>query len=382
MTDRHDIVIVGGGIVGAATAYHLAGQGADVLLLERGAFGREASGRNAGTLNLINDRTRRFDDLDLKKLSIERWRTLSDELGYDLEVDLTKGTLLVSENDGERPRLEELKRGHERAGIAIRWLENAELRAFAPYLAQDLPAAIYCPTGGMANPRQAAWAFVEAARGRGAVLRDGVAMRSIRPDGGGYRLETTQGDLSCNKIVVAAGPWSVPILQSLGVALPINISYFQASVMVASAPFLLHGLRRVAGKLTLKQNAQGNCILGGGWKGNSAFPEHGTISSDVLAANYAVAVRIVPGLAGLSLLRSWAGYDGSAPDEQPIIDEVPGRPGLYISTGSSGGFTSGPVIGALTAEYVLGMPPSFDIAGFRLSRFDASRQMVERHARS
>ena len=170
----YDVAVIGGGIVGAATAYHLAEHGAATVLVERGRFGTEASGRNAGTLNLINDRASRFDGLPLRRRSIERWRGLSEELGVDLEVDLGRGTLLVAEAVTEFPRLRELQAGHLAHGIPIEWLEGAALRAFAPYLADDLPAAIFCPVGGLANPQRAAWAFAEAAARRGAVLREGT----------------------------------------------------------------------------------------------------------------------------------------------------------------------------------------------------------------
>ena len=368
----YDVAVIGGGIVGAATAYHLAGHGARTALVERGRFGAEASGRNAGTLNLINDRATRFDGLTLRIGSIERWRGLSDELGFDLEVDLGKGTLLVAEADAELPRLRELQAGHEAHGIPIEWLDGAGLRAFAPYLAHDLPAAIFCPVGGLANPQQAALAFAQAASRRGAALLDGTEVTSIRRlPGGGYACDTSGDAIRAAAVVIAAGPWSTPLLQALGVALPIRVRYFQAAATVPAAPFIRHGLRRVAGMLTLKQNAAGVCILGGGWCGVSAFPVHGHVSAEALAANRAVAARLVPAFGDLAVARSWAGYDGSSLDGQPILDGVPGWPGVFVSTGANTGFSDGPTLGALGAQVLLGLPTDHDVRPFALSRFDA-----------
>jgi glycine/D-amino acid oxidase-like deaminating enzyme len=369
--DALDVVVVGGGIIGAATAYHLADLGVDVALVERNTLGREASGRNAGTLNLINDRTRRFADLQLTIRTMERWRRLSDELGYDLEVDLDKGTLLVAEHPSEYDRLAELKAGHEGQGIPIVAIGGSELRRFAPYLAPGIEAAIYCPTGGQANPRLAAWAFGRAAERRGATIRERSEVRAIARAAGGYRVDTTDGPLLARNVVIAAGPWSVAMVAPFDVGIPLRIRYFQVSATSPAPPFIRHGVRRVAGHLTLKQTPHGTCLLGGGWPGIEAFPTHGRISTESLVQNCAVAARVVPAYADLSILRVWAGYDGSTTDERPILDAIPGWPGLFLSTGSNSGFTHGPVLGELTAELTTGRRLSHDITAFSLARFHA-----------
>lgn len=365
----YDVAVVGGGIVGAATAYHLAGLGARTVLVERGAFGTEASGRNAGTLNLINDRATQFDGLPLRMASIARWRGLSDELGVDLEVDIGKGTLLVAEHDRERPRLRELAAGHRDHGISIDWLEGAELRAFAPYLAHDVAAAIFCPVGGLANPRRAGSAFAAAAKRRGATLLEGTAVTAVHTVSGGCVCNTAAGLVHAASVLIAAGPWSTALLEPLGMTLPIRISYFQAAATVPVAPFIHHGLRRVAGMLTLKQNRFGECILGGGWTGVSAFPVHGAVSPETLDANRAVASRVVPAFANVPVARSWAGYDGSSLDGQPILDVVPGNPRIFISTGANTGFSDGPTLGELGAQTLLGLPTRHEIGPFGFSRF-------------
>ncbi len=375
----YDVVVVGGGIVGAATAYYLGRYGARAALVERGSFGTEASGRNAGTLNLINDRTVRFDGLKLRVAAIERWRGLSGELGFDLDVNLGKGTLLVAEQESEIQRLRDLQDGHQGQGITIDWFEGTELRRFAPYLAHHVPAAIYCPVGGLANPRQAGWAFAQAAGAHGAALLPRTAVTAIRRiTGGGYAVDTTEGELRARSVVLAAGPWSLDLAQAMGFELPLRVRYFQAAATTRRPAFLLHGLRRVAGMLTLKQVGSGNCVLGGGWTGHSAFPLHGTVSTHALAANCAVAAKLVPAFAELSILRSWAGYDGSSLDGEPILDQAPGWPGLYVSTGASAGFSYGPVMGEMTAQTVLGMPTTWKVDAFALSRFQALTSVVQR----
>ncbi len=367
--NAYDVAVIGGGIVGAATAYHLAALGAKTVLLERGAFGTEASGRNAGTLNIINERVTRFDRLPFRQRSIERWRTLSQELDVDLEVELERGTLLVAETEAELPRLRELLVGHRRYGVELDWLEGAALGAFAPYLARDVAAAIFCPVGGSASPRQAGHAFAQAAARHGATLLADTAVTAITSLVGGYACETPAGPVHADSVLVAAGPWSGPLLAPFGITLPLRIRYFQAAATVPAAPFIHHGLRRVAGMLTLKQNNAGACILGGGWTGVSAFPVHGSVSADALAENRAIAARLVPAFAALKMERSWAGYDGSSLDGQPVLDGIPGYPGLFISTGASTGFSDGPMLGELGARMLLGLPTCDDLSVFTLSRF-------------
>lgn len=365
----YDVVVLGGGIAGAAAAYHLAALGADTALVERGEFGAEASGRNAGTLNLISDRARRFDDLPFRAAALERWRGLSDELGHDLGVNLRKGTLLAAEDEAELDRLRELRAAHRRHGIGIDWLEGSDLRAFAPYLAHHVPAAIFCPVGGLADPRTASWAYAQAAARRGAALVPRTEATAIRRTRDGYRVETSAGQFRAVRVLLAAGPWSAALAAALGVDLPLRIQYFQAARTEARPPFLLHGLRRVAGKLTLKQTDAGACVLGGGWTGTSAFPVHGTVSADALAANRAVAARLVPGFAELRIEHCWAGYDGSSVDSEPILDELPGLPGAFVSTGANSGFSHGPLLAELAARRVLGLDTAWDLAPFALSRF-------------
>jgi len=369
-TDRHEVIVVGGGMIGAATSYYLAKAGVDVRLLERGFLGREASGRNAGTFNLLNDRIVDDKPLALLKKTLERWRGLSDELEFDLEVNLDKGTVLVGETEADYGRLLDLKSVYAGKGIELDLLDRAALSEFAPYISPKVHAALFCGLGGLANPRNAAWAYARKAKQFGATVTEEIEVLDITPaDGGGYRVETNAGVLSAHKVVLSNGPWTKAFVERYNVNIPLRIRYFQVSVTDVAPFFIKHGIRRVGGMLTLKQTARGNCILGGGWEGISEFPHHGRVDFSTVSQNCAIAARIVPGFGERSLLRTWAGYDGSSIDEQPVMDEVPGHPGLIISTGSSGGFTHGPVFGEMTADLVMGRSHLHEMDRFLLARF-------------
>lgn len=369
MSKCYDVIIVGGGIIGCATAYELAKAGAKVALLERGQIGTEASGRNAGTFNLLNDRMMDDKPLAVLRTALDRWRNLSDELDYDLDVNLDMGTLLVGETSADFARLAELKRLYAGKGIELDLLDRAALDDRSPFISPDVHAALFCSTGGLANPRQAAWAFARKAGHAGACVRTGVEVLDVSASATCFVVRTNGDCYTAGSVVIAAGPWTNRLLAPFGVEVPMRIRYFQASVTTAAPHFIPHCIRRVGGMITLKQTARGNCILGGGWEGQSAFPEHGSIDMKSLRGNLEVAARIVPGFGSLSLLRTWAGYDGSSLDEQPVIDEVEQHSGLFISTGSSGGFTHGPVFGQMTANLVAGHVERHDYSRFRLSRF-------------
>jgi sarcosine oxidase subunit beta len=370
----YDVAIVGGGLLGTATAYELAGLGARTILLERGTLGAAASGQNAGTLNLIHEKTRRFDNLGFRRRALDRWRTLAAELDAPLGEQVDQGTLLAAETTAEAEAMDTLAAGYQAAGLALERLDGPALRQHAPYLSPDIQAALFCPLGGHADPARATSAFAAAATRRGATIHQATPVTTLAPDGQGWRLTTPEGAIRAGRVIVAAGPWSTALLAPFGIDVPLRIQFFQACTTTPAAPFLPHAIRRMAGGLTLKQRPDGSCILGGGWTGHSAFPNPGTLRPETLAANRAVAARIVPAFAHLETDHAWGSYDGSSIDGQPILDEAPGHPGLFVSTGANEGFCHAPTLATLTAQKALALPPTEDITPFALTRFQPARQ--------
>jgi glycine/D-amino acid oxidase-like deaminating enzyme len=364
----YDVAVVGGGLLGTATAYELAGHGASTILLERNKLGAAASGQNAGTLNLIHEKTRCFDNLGFRLRALDRWRTLGHELDASLGEQVGQGTLLAAETAAEVAAMDALADGYQSAGLALERLDGPALRQHAPYLSPEIPAALFCPLGGHADPALVTSAFAAAATRRGATIREAAAVNALAADGQGWRLTTSEGPVLASRVVVAAGPWSMALLAPF-MHVPLRIQLFQACTTIAAAPFLPHGIRRMAGSLTLKQRPDGRCVLGGGWTGHSHFPGPGTLRPDMLDANRAVAARIVPQFAYLETDNAWGSYDGSSIDGQPILDEAPGYPGLFVSTGANEGFCHGPTLATLTAQRVLGQPLAEDISAFAIDRF-------------
>lgn len=371
MGSHRDIVVIGGGIVGCATVYNLALQKQDVVLLERTRPGFEASGRNTGTLNPL---VHNLQDLSYRMAAYAIWRTLSDELDYDLELEMS-GSVRVAETAAEFDRLKSQVSDLKAGGCRVEVLDAHSLRDFAPYIVKSAAGALYSPDGWQVNPREVCFAYMAAAARLGASWEQAEVVAIVR-NGGGYDVVTRTGRISAARVVLAAGPWSVDLARALGVELPIFPRYFQALVTARVAPFLHHIITRVANMITIKQNRNGNCVIGGGWMGDSAFPDHGRIRIDQMQENLKIAVSLVPELARVPLLRSWAGYDGTGPDSMPIIAEAPGWPGVFISTGARAGFSCGPIWGELTCDMMLGRRMRWDRTLFTLDRFEPARRQA------
>jgi sarcosine oxidase, subunit beta len=369
---RTDVLIVGGGLAGSATAYYLARAGAEVTLIERGSLNGRASGANAGSLHLQIPHAeyvalgpawaRAFAPvLPMMRESAAMWAGLKEELGVDLEVALTGG-LLVAETE-EQLRVVAEKATLERAyGIETRILGQGELRALAPYVSARMIGAAFCAGEGRANPLKAAPAFAAAARRRGATILPDRPLLGLEAEPGGYRAHTPQGPIPARRVVNAAGAEAAAVGRMLGLDLAIDGLPLQVSVTEPVAPLVHHLLYSAAGKLTLKQMANGTCLIGGGWPSRRRADGSLALDPASLVANLAIAVATVPALAEARIARSWPAIVNGTADWRPLIGEAPGRPGFFLSLFPWMGFTAGPIAALTTAELVLGRRPGIDLA--------------------
>lgn len=260
-----------------------------------------------------------------------------------------------------------------RLGVETEWLEGSTLRARAPWLAVAITCATFCRADGFANPLLAGRALINAVTKAGGRLVSHARLQAQEKTGQGYRLVTSRGQVECDRVVIAAGPWSDGVGRLFGVRLPMETQINMLSITERLAQCMDNlVVTHVRGRFTLKQFPNGSCLLGGGFPGRGD-KESGRKELDYeqLLANLRFQCDVVPALRGAHLVRSWAGFQGSPSDELPVIGSFPGRPGLFAAVSAGAGFTMGPMVGRLAAEAVLAGETPAAAARFTPARLTA-----------
>jgi len=361
-----DIVIVGGGIVGASCAYFLAERGAEVLLLEAGRIGREASGVNAGG---VRQQARALPEMPLALESVRLWADLERRLEVPLEYERC-GDLRIVENAEDAARLRAVAARERETGLALEWVDGAALRALVPSIAPGVLGGTFCPTGGQANPLRVAAAIGRRARDLGAIVWEGCPVRALARDGEGFALDCAHGRVRASRVVLAAGAWTPIVAEGLGARLPISLFVPQMQATVPLPRVLGTVLLGFTRKLSMKQMRSGAVLVGGGKRGwGDLVTRAKGLAAESMRLGAVDAVDVLPLLGRTETTRTWVGLEGLTSDEMPIIDCLE-TDRVYVAAGFSGhGFAIGPVVGRLLAEWLLDGTPSMDVSAFRLNRF-------------
>ncbi|MBK3734135.1 FAD-dependent oxidoreductase [Azospirillum brasilense] len=377
-----EILIVGGGVVGACLAYYLTQAGRDVLVVERGDTNLQASGANAGSLHV---QLLSFDfgakaeagggpaaaTLALGPRSIALWRDLERACGVDFELAVTGG-LMVADSPAGMDFLRAKAALERRYGVENAIIDAAELRRLAPALSHDLVGAEYAPQEGKINPLRATYAVLEQARRQGARFLRGVNVTGIAAapavEGGGWRVETPRCRIRAKRIINASGPWARETGRLVGIDVPVHSAPLQM-IVTEPAPKLVSQLVAHADRhLSLKQAVTGGLIIGGAW--TAVFDparRFNTVSRSSIEGNLWVARHVLPQIAGLHVVRAWAAMNINI-DGAPIIGPVPGLPGFF-NTVTSNGYTLAPVVARMTADLLLDGRTDIDPTPFLLDRF-------------
>ena len=366
LPNEAQVVVVGAGIVGTCAALYLARGGREALLLDRTRPWGDASGVNAGTLSL---QVKAPGVWQLAQLALELWARLDVEVDSDLGFT-SSGGLRVATDETERGHLVQSVLAQRAAGLTVDLLSDAEKRERAPWLGPDVVAASYCATDAYASPLLAGPALMNAAQSSGAMVFGDVGVTGLETCATGYRVHTTHGEVTCRDLVLTAGAGTGELAAHLGLSIPVFADLNMLHI-TESAPPCMHGIvTHIGGVLSLKQYPNGTCLIGGGWQGigNLGDARH-TIDHENLHHNLATAVRVVPALAGLRLVRSWTGFEALAPDALPVLGAVAGHPNLYIAACARGGYTLAPAQAWLLCEQIAGRAPTLDITGFAPARF-------------
>jgi glycine/D-amino acid oxidase-like deaminating enzyme len=374
-TRRCDVLIIGGGLAGLCSAYFLARDGADVLLVERDETGMAASTANAGSLHVqllsydFNDDTpedggQAAHTLPLAPRSIALWKEIAAEVGEDLGIR-TEGGLMLAEDAAGMDWLRRKSAMERRWGIESHILGANELHTLTPALSEHIAGADFVPAEGYGDPLRGTMAVLKLARRAGARMLRGTEVQGIERNGAAWHVQTTGGLVVAGRVINAAGPWAAHIGRMVGLDLPVTGTVQQVIVTEPAPPMTRHLIALANRHLSLKQQASGGFLVGGGWFGgfDPATGRSHNLRRNI-EGNLWVCARALPALRGLSFVRCWTGIN-SAIDRAPILGEAPRLPGFFNAV-SANGYTLGPIIGRITADAVRGEPVN---PYYRLERF-------------
>lgn len=391
-----EVIVVGSGVIGTSIAYRLAQRGLDVLLLDRSGVAAGTSGACDQAILLQSKKPGRH--LELARASAQLFKTLESELQTDLEY-ACHGGMVVIETEDQLRVMTSFVAQQQQAGLAVRLISGDEARVRQPGLAPHVVGASWSDEDGQVNPALLAFGFAGAARRSGARLRFGVNVTGFLTEGSRVvGVSTSDGPISAQWVVLAAGPFTPQLAATVSCDLPIRPRRGQIIITEPVRPMITGDMlcaRYIASKLdpslantsddpsfrlgvglSLGQAAAGNLLLGGSREfvgyDRSTTPE-------VLQAIVRHATRIMPALEGIRVLRTMAGLRPYTPDSLPIIGPDPERPGLFVAAGHEGdGIALSPITGMMAADLIAGGPTAVLAQGLGPERFRSQSPILMR----
>ncbi len=378
----YEVVIIGGGGHGLATAYYLAKEHgiSDVAVLEKGPIGLGNTGRNTTIIrsNYLWDESARIYEHSLKL-----WEGLSAELNFNLMLS-QRGVLNLAHSEAD------IREGHRRAGanrlngIDAEWLDPGEVQRFCPILNVSPEArypvlgATLQRRGGVARHDAVAWGYARAADARGVDIIENCEVTAIRREAGRVvAVETNRGEIAAGKVAICAAGHNSVVAAMAGIRLPLQSHPLQALVSEPVKPVLDCVVMSGAVHVYVSQSDKGELVMGAGIDAFNSYAQRG--SFHVIEGQMAALLELFPIFSRLKMLRSWGGIVDVAPDASPIIGKLPVE-GLYLNGGwGTGGFKATPGAGWVFAHTIAQDEPHPLAAPFGLDRFTTGA-LVDEHA--
>ncbi|WP_158591713.1 NAD(P)/FAD-dependent oxidoreductase [Oceanobacillus halophilus] len=362
-----DAVVIGGGVIGTSVAYRLAKE-RKVILLERKEIGGQTSG-NCDKAIILQSKKPGFP-IKLAKASRRIYDQLEEELETSIEYNKNGGMILI-EKEEHLNFMKKFVDRQNKAGLRVKLIDAKEAKAFQPYLSDNLVGATYSTEDAEVNPLLLTQAFSRAARRSGVDIRLYTEVVGIDCQNGRVvGVKTDRGYISTELVINAAGPFAGEIAEMVGV--PLTIIPRRGVILISEkVPPMIHGnilcSQYIAAKhqseeygkappfgigLSLGQTDSGNLLIGGSREFTGYNKE---INPELLASIASHAIRMVPSLGNVQIIRSMIGFRPFTGNGLPIIDEVPGVQGFVIAAGHEGdGIALAPITGILVASLVAG----------------------------
>jgi len=376
IVQKANVVVVGGGVMGCAAAYHLARSGHSVTLLEQFAIGHSL-GSSHGPTRMIRIAYETADYVSLGRAAFAGWRDLEAETGETLLIPC--GGMDIGSPDAKS--MAQIRETYRITGVAFDELDRDEIQhRFPQFSLPDGTFALFQADYSMLAADRCVATLARQAIAHGAVIREGVTVLDIRPSSGGVDIGTSEGKIHADRVVLTAGSWSAPLLRKLGTDLPLVVMQEQLAYFAAA-----HPENFVPGRFPLViHRFPGTTSIG------SFFPAHGhdgvkvmidrvgpavdsndpdrTIDQSLLERLREYATALVPDLTG-DIIDTMSCRYTMTPDEDFVLDRHPEHPQIVIASACSGhGFKFGITIGRILADLATAGAAGYDINRFRLDR--------------
>ncbi len=424
---KADLVVIGGGIIGTATAWFAARNGLSVVLVEKGRIAGEQSSRNWGW---IRQQGRDVAELPIMMESNHIWRGLAETTGEGGLSFTESGCMYLASSEKQQHQFEQWQRVASDHGLNTQILSAGDIARSEQPLVGDWVGGLLTPTDGRAEPWVAVPALARAAAGEGVCIIENCAARTIETSAGTVSAIATElGTVATHSVVLAGGAWTSDFMANLNIHLPQlmvrstvaklaavdgkpmpNISapgfamrlredggYSVTSADVAEhyvskrsfrdltkfLPLLKASARDIRLRPGPPANYPGNWRMPSHWGADDASPFESMRVLDPSPSELVIkrinkrVPRFAPWAADAKIEKAWAGMIDVTPDAVPYIGEVPGLNGLLLGTGMSGhGFGIGPAVGRILADLVSGRQPGHDLHRFRFERFSDGSRVV------
>ncbi len=386
MRKTAEIVVIGGGVIGTSIAYYLAKEGRDVVILEKGDLASESSGACDKAILMQSKKPGIHLELALK--SAEIYKTLADELEYPIEY-ANDGGMIVIETEEELAVMKQFVKKQREIGLKVDLLDGKQARSIQPALAKHIIGATHSDQDAQVNPIYATLGFATSAKRLGVEIYQQTEVTGIKVESGAITaVETNRGQISTRNIVNCTGAYAPFLGRMVGINIPIRPRRGQI-VISEPMPKLIKGdmlsAKYIAAKhnpdivekakdkatqmgigLSLGQSDSGNLLIGAsrefvGYDKSTTY--------DALSAIIQNAIRIIPALRNINMIRNFAGLRPSTTDGLPILGGTELN-GYYIAAGHEGdGIALAPITGQLMTELICHGKSSIDLSLFHISRF-------------
>ena len=356
------VVIVGAGATGLSAAFWLARAGVDVLVLDKGIVGWEASGRNGGGCS------HHFSPLFAEEQRL--WPQMDDLLGYPTEFRPNRIRIAMDEEQMSLYGRAAVNAASQ--GFKTDRLDPAQVRELVPLAGDDVVGGYFWHFGGHANPHRTLQAYAWAAQDHGGRVMQGVTVEGLHLSGGRITgVDTDRGAFACDHLVIAAGPQTGRLAAMAGIDVPMAAARAE---MIVTEPLPLMAVGGVDGNgLYGRQTLRGNLAYGGGpheWLELDGMAVPHRTSTPLMRNISRRLAELFPKAAHARVIRSWAGIIENTPDGRPVLERLSSPDNLIVATLSSVGFGLSPATGRVIRDLVVeGSCNSLDIASFQLSRF-------------